>query len=185
MPSALVGTSRKASFSVDVIICSAFFCPSSFITFVFFSSLLHTLFSVCACSFSPVQPWIPWTISTENVSGLHSQISDKHEDRTVGCISLSSTVSWKATPASQWPQWSLLPETEECVCVSWRSGSWQEKAELLYLTGRRQGEDGRNGRVLPKFRGVSFLLTNFLFSSFQSLQSFPAWRQKLICERQK
>lgn len=84
-----------------------FFVPpsSSLLPFLFPSS--HIIF-VCACSFTSVQPQVSWTIPTENVSGYLSQMSVKYEHRTVGCISVSSVVLWKARPVSHWPQWSLL-----------------------------------------------------------------------------
>lgn len=104
-------------------------------------------------------------------------------NRTVGCTSLSSTVPWKATVASQWPQWSLLPETEECVCVLKKQVCWDNTA-LLYLIGKKQGMNDRNGRVLPKFRGVFNFFPHYKFLIFfQRLQCFLAWKQKLICER--
>lgn len=141
----------------------------------------HIIFGLCFC-FPSVQSWISWTISTEKISGLLSQISDKHEGRTVGCSSLSSTAPWKATLASQWPQWSLLPETG--VCVSWRSRSAERRQSYYigqpHLIGKRQGVD-----VLPKFSDIFNFFPHYKILIFflLRLQSFPAWTQKLICER--
>lgn len=160
-----------------------YFIPlsSSLLSFLI-PSFTHN-FGLCFY-FPSAQPWISWTVSTENVSGFLSQISDKHEDRTVGCTSLSPTVPWKAPLPPHDLSDLFFLRLRVWVCVL-KKQVCQENTELLYLIGRRQGVDGRNKRVLPKFRSVriSFLITNFLFSSFQRLQCFPAWKQKLICER--
>lgn len=146
---------------------SLFLCPCNYLQCIFlsfflhhfFNSLLHTFF-VLLFSFCPnlnIMNCFHWKC-------FWPPLTNKWQvwRWPVGCTSLSSAVPWEATLASQWPQWSLLPETKERVCVLKKQVCW-ENAELLYLTGRRQGVDGRNGRVLSKFRGVFNFFPHYKF----------------------
>lgn len=75
------------------------------------------------------------------------------------CLTLTSVIS--STP---------LPETEECLC--------DFKKQVCY--SRVIMEAGGGGGKCFDFKlnlelfSISCLVTNFLFSSFQRLQSFPA-----------
>lgn len=189
MPFGPVGSNRKASFNVDVIICSASFVPLSSSLLYFLNFLLLMFFSSLYVCFPSAQPSVSFLVSTENVSGLLSQVSDKHEEGCWVCFIIFNSALKGNTCLTMTPATSSAWGWRVCMCVyvPWKSRSAERtQSYSIYLGGGRvwMAEMGEFYLNLEVF-SISVLITNFLFSSFQKLQSFPAWKQEPICERQE